>query len=762
LALRMRLGTKVGASYGTLIVLGSSIAIASHLALRSVSGSVERLAATHDAARPIAAEVLAAAERGDAGAAATAARRLEAALGDAARLAETERDAAARLASGTIVFVDGTVAIAALGLIVLGFFLARHVDGVIAGLRAEADRVRRAVEQGRLAVRGDPAAVNFEFRSVVEGMNAVVDALVAPIQLTSGYLKRISRGQIPERIERPAQGDFEEIRRSVNDCVDALEGVLGAMAAMARDQAAGDLDAAVDASRFEGVYRELAAGVNQGVAMHVSNLRRILELLQAYAEGDFRPQLARLPGKQAVANERLDLLRTNLMGVSAEVARLAAAAREGRLDARSTAAGFQGDWAALVRGVDAALDAIVAPLRQAAGCLERISQGDLPGPITAEARGEFHTLNGSVNRSIAAIAALVRDANALADAAQEGRLEARADAGAHAGDFRRIVEGLNRALDAAAGPVMESARVLDRLAERDLTVRVVGDYRGDHARMTRSVNGSAEALHAAIAQVATAAEQLSGASAQIAASSEAVAAGATEQTAALEASGGSLRTITEMTGRTAEGAEAARQVAHGASRAAGDGVAAMRELQAAMAQIRASSEATSAIIKDINEIAFQTNLLALNAAVEAARAGDAGRGFAVVAEEVRSLALRSKEAATKTEGLIRDSVRHAGDGDARSALAAERLAEIASGIDRLTATMKELAEAARLQASGIDDARRSLGEMEKVTQQNAASSEQSSFAAAELSRQAAELAELVRTFRLEGEGAGVVRLRARA
>ena len=86
-------------------------------------------------------------------------------------------------------------------------------------------------------------------------------------------------------------------------------------------------------------------------------------------------------------------------------------------------------------------------------------------------------------------------------------------------------------------------------------------------------------------------------------------------------------------------------------------------MQGAMVRIKASAEATSQIIRDINDIAFQTNLLALNAAVEAARAGEAGRGFAVVAEEVRSLALRAKEAASKTEERIRQSVKEAGEGE---------------------------------------------------------------------------------------------------
>ena len=104
----------------------------------------------------------------------------------------------------------------------------------------------------------------------------------------------------------------------------------------------------------------------------------------------------------------------------------------------------------------------------------------------------------------------------------------------------------------------------------------------------------------------------------------------------------------------------------------------MEQMTGAMAKIRASAEGTSEIIKDINEIAFQTNLLALNAAVEAARAGEAGRGFAVVAEEVRSLALRAKEAASKTEELIRESVKQAGEGELTARHVDGKLGEIAA------------------------------------------------------------------------------------
>ncbi|MGC4000065.1 MAG: methyl-accepting chemotaxis protein [Anaeromyxobacter sp.] len=176
-------------------------------------------------------------------------------------------------------------------------------------------------------------------------------------------------------------------------------------------------------------------------------------------------------------------------------------------------------------------------------------------------------------------------------------------------------------------------------------------------------------------------------------------------------------------------------------------------MEGAMAQIRASAEGTSQIIKDVSDIAFQTNLLALNAAVEAARAGDAGRGFAVVAEEVRSLALRAKEAAQKTEGLIRESVRHAGEGEGAAKHVAGRLDEIARGVERVTAMVTEIATSARAQTQGMDQVNRAVSEMDKVTQQNAASAEESSSAASELSSQAELLSSMIGTFQLEREAA---------
>jgi len=163
-------------------------------------------------------------------------------------------------------------------------------------------------------------------------------------------------------------------------------------------------------------------------------------------------------------------------------------------------------------------------------------------------------------------------------------------------------------------------------------------------------------------------------------------------------------------------------------------------------KIKASSDQTAKIVKTIDEIAMQTNLLALNAAVEAARAGEAGRGFAVVAEEVRNLASRSAQAAKNTADMIAESVKNASDGVKISHEVARSFEQITTSVKTMNELIAEIATASKEQAAGITQVNVAVGQMDKVTQQNAANAEESASASEELSSQAAELKSMVGQF----------------
>ena len=299
---------------------------------------------------------------------------------------------------------------------------------------------------------------------------------------------------------------------------------------------------------------------------------------------------------------------------------------------------------------------------------------------------------------------------------------------------------------------------LDRLAARDLTAHVTGNFSGTYRRIADSYNETIDALRNTISEVGASATQVDTASAQISDAAEHVAAGASQQAASLEEISAAVIDLTGHADAGAQRAEAARTLTEEAGAATAEGSVRMQALTSVLAEMRASADATSRIVKTIDEIAFQTNLLALNAAVEAARAGDAGRGFAVVAEEVRSLAGRSATAAKQTAELIESSVARASESAAVSADVATVLGRINERVEKVRTVMLDIAAGASEQRRNIGQVRDSVGSLTDVTQRSAASAEESSATATELSGQAAQLSELVGTFTLadtqrRGQGA---------
>jgi methyl-accepting chemotaxis protein-2 (aspartate sensor receptor) len=168
-----------------------------------------------------------------------------------------------------------------------------------------------------------------------------------------------------------------------------------------------------------------------------------------------------------------------------------------------------------------------------------------------------------------------------------------------------------------------------------------------------------------------------------------------------------------------------------------------------MNSIKQSSGKIKDIIGVIDGIAFQTNILALNAAVEAARAGEQGRGFAVVASEVRNLAQRSAAAAREVKTLIEASTAQVDAGSRVVEQAGATMQDVLASAGQVTSIMARISAASSTQSGDIEGVNRAIGEMDQVTQQNAALVEQASNAAQAMQEQAGELARAVRLFKLD-------------
>jgi methyl-accepting chemotaxis protein len=647
---------------------------------------------------------------------------------------------------GAVILLFTVVAGAGLFL-VIGVVLSRTIGRTVATLLGEGKKLRSAVAAGQLNVRGDVEALDPEFQPILVGMNETLDAFARPLEVTTSYATRISKGDIPAPITDAYEGDFNRIKEALNHCIGSVSGLIGEMNRMSGEHEKGEIDSTVDVERFEGAWRTMAQGVNDMVGAHIAVKKKAMGVFAEFGKGNFEATLEQLPGKKRFINDTIEQVRKNLKALISELNRMSREHDAGDIDVRIDAEHFQGDYRLMAEGVNNMVAGHIQVKKKAMACVAEFGMGNFEAPLE-KFPGKKAFINETIEKVRDHLKALITDADGLVQAAVAGKLSTRADVSRHQGDFRKIVDGVNKTLDAVLAPIQEAAEVLDRLSRRDLNARIQGDYQGDHAKIKQAVNATAEALHDAMAQVASAVDQVSSAATQIASSSQAVAAGASEQAASLEETNSSVQSVADQTKQSADNAVQANALAKGAKTAATEGAAAVEQLQGSMQKIKQSAEGTSQIIKDVSEIAFQTNLLALNAAVEAARAGEAGRGFAVVAEEVRSLALRAKEAATKTEELIRQSVKQAGEGELAAKEVAGKLSEIVDGVAKVTEVVSEIAAATSEQTSGITQVNQAIAEMDKVTQQNAASAEESSSAASELSGQAEELASMVATFQL--------------
>ena len=701
----------------------------------------------------------AAAAQHDVSAAFSASRRsIQVLVGQLQETARLTREAAARLGAEADEsqalarrWLVGVFAAAVLLLGAGGAAFAAGTRRTLSALKVEAGRLRDAVAAGRIEVRAQAAGVGHEFAPIVDGMNETMDAFEQPIRFMADHVTRIGKGDIPAPVTEHYQGDFNLIKESLNGCIAAVGALVADTRMLAQAGVEGRLAIRADASRHQGDFRKVVQGVNDTLDAFVGPLRGAAEAIDSLSKGHVPARItAAYQGEFALIRDNLNRCIDAVNLLITDVNGLAEAGAAGRLSARAEASNHQGDFRRIVEGVNRALDAVIGPLDVAARTVADLAAGKIPPPISQAYQGDFARLRDNLNTCLEAVNRLVADSNGLVEAAAEGQLSHRADVARHQGDFARILDGVNRTLDAVTAPINEASAVLEKLAAKDLRVRMAGSYRGDHDRIRKAIDGTGDALQDALTQVARSVEQVSGAAAQIASSSQAVASGASEQASSLEQITGAIESVSSMTRHSADNAKQASALAAAARTAAGAGSSAVEQLQAAMGKIRQSTDRTGQIIKDVSDIAFQTNLLALNAAVEAARAGEAGRGFAVVAEEVRSLALRAKDAAQKTEELIRESVRQAGEGDASATQVSARLTEIVQGVSKVTDIVAEIATSAREQSDGISEVNSAIGEMDKVTQQNAASAEESSSAASELNSQAEELAAMVSSFRLDG------------
>ena len=289
-----------------------------------------------------------------------------------------------------------------------------------------------------------------------------------------------------------------------------------------------------------------------------------------------------------------------------------------------------------------------------------------------------------------------------------------------------------------SSPIQLAAVFSESVSNGDLTQKLTVRENDETGILGNALNEMVKQMAEVVGGIQQSSEQVASSAEELSASSQCLANSATEQAASLEETSASIEELTSSIEQNAMNAVKTEEVTKKAAVEAKEGGNAVTETVQAMKRIAEQ-------ISIINDIADQTNLLALNAAIEAARAGEMGKGFAVVAVEVRKLAERSQYAAKEISGLASSSV-------IRAENAGKLIQNVVPAIQEASQLVQEISAACNEQANGAKQIRQAIFELDKVTQSNSASSEQSASASEELSAQAVMLQEMVSRFKIHDSG----------
>lgn len=569
----------------------------------------------------------------------------------------------------------------------------------------ELARVERSIAEGNLTARIHADHGNAQTRTLLHAVNTLLDTALGPVA---------------------------DLQSSVRT--------------MALEHDRGDIDAAIDSRHFRGNLAVVADDINNLVASHIAVKKQAMACVKGLAHGDFEAPLEQLPGKKAFINDTIETLRRNLTGLISEMNRMSEQHNKGDIDVIVPVEKFQGEFAAMARGINDMVGGHIEVKKKAMACVKALAQGDFDAPLE-QFPGKKAFINDTIEMLRHNLREVTKEISRLIEASIAGKLEERGNPNCSQGDFAEMIDKINRMLDAILLPIGEGNRVLAQVSGGDLTQRVEIECQGDHRRMKDAINQLVDSLLDFHGKISSAAEQVAFGSGQLAEGSLQLSNGATEQAASTEEASSSIEEMAGNIKQNADNSAQTEKIARQSAKAAEASGEAVTKAVTAMQTIAAK-------ISIVQEIARQTDLLALNAAVEAARAGEHGRGFAVVASEVRKLAERSQEAASEISTLSADTVRAATE-------AGEMLTRLVPDIRRTSELVAEISAACREQDIGSAQINTAIQQLDKVTQQNAGSSEEISATAEELASQAEELQASLAYFRT-GDPARMAPVRAKS
>ncbi|HOW05762.1 MAG TPA: methyl-accepting chemotaxis protein, partial [Methanospirillum hungatei] len=356
-------------------------------------------------------------------------------------------------------------------------------------LQSEIKKVIEFHKSGLSDTRIDTGRMSDEEQGIGSLFNEILDQYQNFFSLIRDSLGSIQKGDFQVEVSK-LPGKFADITDTIDSIRSSLFMLEKDITRFSNAFEQGDLTLRIDTTKYRGGFADIVEHLDQGIEAINVPIRLVSLGISDFAEGkipdindenqfkgDFKRLIQNLNQIVHVSKMRGEDINT-----------LIRSAEEGILDARADPTKYPGYHGNMLAGMNKILDAYISPINVSAEYIDRISKGDVPPKITDAYRGDFNEIKNNLNALIDVVHMRNADINMLIQAALDGKLDFRADPSKYPGENGRMIEGINKMLDAYLGPLNVSAEYIDRISKGDTPPKITDEYRGDFNEIKNNLN----------------------------------------------------------------------------------------------------------------------------------------------------------------------------------------------------------------------------------------------------------------------------------
>ena len=354
------------------------------------------------------------------------------------------------------------------------------IDAVNA-LVADAGVLRTAAVEGKLATRADATKHQGDYRKIVQGVNECLDAVIGPLNVSAGYVDRISKGDIPPKITDKYNGDFNEIKNNLNQCIDAVNALVADAGVLRTAAVEGKLATRADATKHQGDYRKVVQGVNESLDAVIGPLNVTADYVDQISKGVIPPIITdNYNGDFNVIKNNLNNMVKMMSDLLAQTDIIIQGAADGQLDKRANADMFVGGWNTAGQGRKRSHHQHRQPHER-----DRRLRGQ--GGQGHHSARHHHRIQGPVQRHQGQPQQHGQDDERPArpdrhhhQGGGRRQLDKRANADMFVGGWNQLVKGVNEAITNIVNPMNVTADYVDKVAKGIIPPVITTEYKGQY------------------------------------------------------------------------------------------------------------------------------------------------------------------------------------------------------------------------------------------------------------------------------------------